>query len=259
MNQVIQMQENVAINRIADDLLATGVRHGGVLLVHSSLSSLGRVAGGPKTVILGLLKALGPAGTLLMPALSYSHVTSESPFFDVRRTPSNVGAIPEFFRTRFAAQRSVHPTHSVCGTGRHALRLLADHWKDSTPCGPKSPFHLLPDYQGQILMLGCGLRPNTSMHAIEELAEPPYLFGPSVRYRIAEAGGGVREKTYRRHGFTGYIQRYDRAAAILNESDHKTGFVLKSKAHVIESAALRTKALAALSKDPFYFVHRIRQ
>ena len=48
-----------------------GVRLGGVLLVHASLRSLGPLDGGAETVVLSLLEALGPHGTLLMPALSY--------------------------------------------------------------------------------------------------------------------------------------------------------------------------------------------
>ena len=133
---------------------------------HSSLRSLGPVPGGAETVVRGLVEALGPDGTLLMPALSYARVTPEQPLFDVRLTPSNVGALPETFRTRPGTLRSIHPTHSVCGVGRLAAELLGRHIEDRTPCGPRSPFHLLPEYGGQILMLGCGLRPNTSMHAV---------------------------------------------------------------------------------------------
>ena len=65
-----------------------GIRSGGALLVHSSLSSLGHVAGGPETVIRGLLGALGPRGTLLMPALSYQHVRADQRRFEVASTPS---------------------------------------------------------------------------------------------------------------------------------------------------------------------------
>ena len=37
--------------RAAQDLPATGVRPGGVLLAHSSLIALGHVPGGPETVV----------------------------------------------------------------------------------------------------------------------------------------------------------------------------------------------------------------
>src|SRR5690606_7869867 len=109
-------------------------------------------------------------------------VTREQPEFDLVRTPSNVGTLAEYFRTRPGTIRSLHPTHSICGTGKRTAELLADHARDFTPCGPHSPLTKLPEVGGQILMLGCSLRPNTSMHGVEELVEPPYLFGPDVPY-----------------------------------------------------------------------------
>src|SRR5512138_2716340 len=83
---------NDAISRqLTDDLLALGVQRGGVLLVHSSLRSLGaevsRANQGAETVVLSLLAALGDTGTLLMPALSYESVSASSPLFDVCNTP----------------------------------------------------------------------------------------------------------------------------------------------------------------------------
>jgi aminoglycoside 3-N-acetyltransferase len=243
-----------AINRIAADLRAVGVKLGGVLLVHSSLRSLGPVPGGAETVIRGLLEALGPNGTLFMPALSYARVAPEQPLFDVRLTPSNVGALPEYFRTRPGTLRSIHPTHSVCGVGRLAAELLDRHIEDRTPCGPRSPFHLLPEHEGQILMLGCGLRPNTSMHAVEELVEPPYLFRGSLAYRLVGWDWGVTEAVYRVHGFRGWRQRYDRVADVLGDPQLRSGRVLAADVHLIEATAMWEAALAALRRDPFFFV-----
>ena len=203
------MDDSRFIHSFAEDLRSLGVQPGGVLLVHSSLKSMGRVPGGPESVIQGLLGALGETGTLLMPALSYLTVTTQNPVFDVRSTPSCVGAIPEYFRKRPGTLRSIHPTHSVCGVGPAAEDLLADHLQDSTPCGPNSPFHRLPAFKGQILMLGCGLRPNTSMHAIEERVVPPYLFNPAIVYSLTGGNGRTIQKKYTIHNFRHWIQRYD--------------------------------------------------
>lgn len=52
---------------IAAGLRELGVRSDDTLLVHSSLSSLGWVCGGPVAVVQGLLDALGPDGTLVVP------------------------------------------------------------------------------------------------------------------------------------------------------------------------------------------------
>lgn len=253
------MREADYTGRIADDLLATGVRPGGVLLVHSSLSALGHVSGGAETAVRGLLRALGDEGTLLMPALSYERVTFQHPVFDVRRTPSNVGAIPEHFRTRPGTRRSVHPTHSVCGVGPLADTLLREHCLDNTPCGPHSPFHRLRNYEGQILMLGCGLKPNTSMHAVEELAEPPYLFGPPLSYQLILADGSLRRKTYRPHNFAGWQQRYDRVANVLDEKGLRHGTVLAASAFLLEGTHFWDTVLDTLQKNPLYFVDKIKR
>ncbi len=242
------------IQQIAKDLHTLGAREGGVLLVHSSLSAFGYVEGGPETVILGLLAALGLEGTLLMPALSYEHVTRRSPTFDVRHTPSNVGAIPEYFRTRPGTRRSMHPTHSVCAVGSRTGELLDDHLLDDTPCGPHSPFHKLRDAGGQLLMLGCGLHPNTSFHAMEELVEPPYLFGDPLTYTLIDVDGHSRQKTYRTHGFIGYEQRYDRLADVLDEPALRRGRVLAAEVYLIDVPAMWDAVLAALRRDPLYFV-----
>jgi len=246
-------------DRLAEDVLALGVRPGGVLLVHSSLSALGWVPGGPETVIQGLLQALGPEGTLLVPALSFDIVTPEHPVFDVRTTPSCIGAIPEHFRTRPGSLRSVHPSHSVCGVGRRASELLANHELDRTPVGAHSPFRRLRDVGGQLMFLGCGMGPNTSMHGIEELAEAPYLFRPyTVTYQITLHDGSSMTATHRRHGFGVYGTRYERLEPLLpRDSVLRVGPVLEATTHLIEAAPMWEIALAKLREDPFYFVEKV--
>ena len=51
-------------------LLALGVRPGGVLLVHSAFSRVRPVSGGPLGLIDALRAAVGPRGTLVMPAMA---------------------------------------------------------------------------------------------------------------------------------------------------------------------------------------------
>jgi aminoglycoside 3-N-acetyltransferase len=242
------------IERIAEDLRGCGVRPGGVLLVHSSLKSLGHVPGGPETVVRGLLEALRPEGTLLMPALSYATVDADHPFFDVRATPSCVGAIPEHFRTRPGTLRSAHPTHSVSGVGPLAEELLSDHHLDSTPVGPNSPFRRLRDRGGQVLFLGCGMGPNTSMHGVEEIAGCAYLFGKTIAYQLTLADGRRITMPCRRHSFGGWKQRYDRLEDLLDDSALKVGKVLRARAHLVEAAAMWEVALAAYRRDPLHFV-----
>jgi aminoglycoside 3-N-acetyltransferase len=234
-----------------------GLPQGVPLLVHASLRSLGPVDGGAETVVQGLLEAVGDQGTLLMPALSYETVSADNPVFDALTTPSCVGALPEYFRTRPGTLRSVHPTHSVCAAGYLAEEIIAGHELDTTPCGPHSPFHRLPQYDGWILMLGCGLKPNTSMHAVEELVEPPYLFKEPADYETTRADGVRTPMTVRQHDFSGWAQRYDRIACLLTPDELRVGPVLKARVQLINARALWREARAALERDPLFFVQKV--
>lgn len=60
----------VTPERIVNDLVTLGVRKGMVLLVHTSLSTIGWVTGGPIGVIEALLEAVGKEGTIVMPSMS---------------------------------------------------------------------------------------------------------------------------------------------------------------------------------------------
>lgn len=244
---------NLSHKMAIKDLRALGIRKNGVLLVHASLRSLGKVEGGAETIIRALFHVLGKQGTLLFPALSFKSVSANSPFFDVVETPSCIGALPEYFRQRKGTIRSLHPTHSVSGRGKKAQELLSDHHKDTSPCGQHSPFHKLPHYDGQILFIGCGLQPNTSMHALEELIEPPYLFGDTTTYEITDTGGSVFKMPVRNHNFEGWEQRYDRLEQIL---DVHTGNVLEAGCHLIDARAMWAAAHDKLKETPLFFVDR---
>jgi aminoglycoside 3-N-acetyltransferase len=187
-----------------------------------------------------------------MPGLSYLQVPHI--LHDTNTTPTCVGYLTEYFRTRPGTLRSLHPTHSVCGVGYRVHEMLDSHQKDSTPCGPNSPFNKLFYVHGKILMVGCGLRPNTSMHAVEEYVRPPYLFGAPTVYTITDAQGNTFEKTYTRHNFKGYIQRYDRVEIILGDDGLKTGRIGNADSYLLDCECLLPKALEKLRQDPFYFV-----
>jgi len=237
---------------LCHDLAALGLCPGDHVMVHSSFRSLG--VADPEVIILALLRVIGPRGLLLTPALSYDQ---QPPLLhDTRTTPSCVGFLAEYVRTRPGTRRSLHPTHSVCAIGPDAAAWLDDHILDSTPCGEHSPFHKLTTRRGKILMLGCGLKPNTTMHAIEEMAPPPYLFAPPVVYTITDSAGRVVTKSYAPHDFAGVIQRYDRVAAILHGNELRSGMVGRAAGFLIDGAALREQALARLRAHPFFFVDR---
>lgn len=239
--------------RIISDLRSLGVREGDALLVHTAFSKLGKGVS-PDDVIDALKETLGEKGTLILPALSWANVTKDDPVFDVNETPVCVGFLPEYFRRLPGVRRSVHPTHSCCAVGYDVEYFLGDHEKDDTPVGPNSPFRRLAERGGKILFLGCTTTPDTSVHGIEELVVPDYLYGDDIVYTITNNEGRTYTKKYHTHGFANTDQRYERAEQLLTKDEMSKGKVLRADCTLISAPALWEKVASALRKDPHFMV-----
>lgn len=148
-----------------------GITRGDTVLMHSSLTSIGKVDGGPEAVIDALLELIGEEGTLAMPAFTDQMTNA----FDSKQTKSDVGIITEVFRKRKGVLRSCHPTHSVCALGRNAEYITRGHQFSETPCGRETPFYRVMELNGKIMLLGVDMNRNTMLHAIEEAANAQYL------------------------------------------------------------------------------------
>jgi aminoglycoside 3-N-acetyltransferase len=156
---------------LAEGFRRVGVQRGDILYCHSSLSRFGYVEGGADAVVDALLEVVGSDGTVAMPAGTYS-LGKDGTVFDVRNSPSELGAITEALRNR-TTYRSHHLTDSVCALGRFAKELTATH--SVTPCGAESPFRKFIELDAQILLLGVPHNNNTTFEAIEEWLAPEYV------------------------------------------------------------------------------------
>jgi aminoglycoside 3-N-acetyltransferase len=188
-------------------LLALGLGPGDIVIAHSALRSFGWVEGAEDAVIDALLGVVGPTGTVCMPALSYGDYGPQNPPppFDPHSTPGIVGRIPERFRQRPEASRSLHPTHSISAIGAGAAEILRDHDRSPTPCGPNSPWGHIARAGGSILMIGVGTQPCTMFHGAEEEAEPDARCTPPTPCRLVTEAG-ERTVWLRLHGpYTGAL------------------------------------------------------
>ena len=244
---------NASFERIVNDLSALG----DVLLMHSSLKSMGYVEGGAETVIAALREVLTEEGTLLIPTLSYATSCADL-YFSNLETPSCVGAITEAFRKMPGVRRANHPTHSVSAIGKYRDEMVADALLDDTPVGPHSPFRKLPDYHGKILLLGCPFARNTFMHGMEEIAGVPYVLGDYRTFTLVDENGKsytVKNRAHYFHRPEGeLIQRYDRAPEVLSENEFSLGKVHGADSLLLDAFALREKSLLKMKEDPFFFI-----
>lgn len=157
---------------VAADLGALGVKIGDILCVHSSLKSLGFVVGGGRALIEGLLAAVGPKGTIMMPTFSgdlsdpaewrhppvpaewHDEIRRSTPAYDRKCTPTRgMGTVAELFRHWPGAVRSGHPQSSFAAAGPAANELVGMHPLDRR-FGPDGPLGHLVNLEGRVALIG---------------------------------------------------------------------------------------------------------
>ena len=149
-----------------------GIVTGDTIMVHSGISNLGKVVGGPRVIFDLVRDQVGPSGHVLFPVFPFATLMAEylksGPTFDVRTAPSKMGALTEFALKCPSGMRSVHPTHSVIAFGPRSAEFVKDHHLCQTPFANESPFGKLVDFNGKILIIGVGLNSTTSFHRTED-------------------------------------------------------------------------------------------
>ena len=141
---------------------------------------------------------LGPEGTLLVGAFSYSCSDPANPF-SVEETPSEIGPFTNWVRRKLGAVRSVHPVFSVAGLGKHAASILED--TGGSAFGPNSPFGRLAAKKTRFVNLGLPLRLTlTHVHHLEQCHGCNHRYNKVFQTKVYKQGGLVDRK------FMGYMR-----------------------------------------------------
>lgn len=224
-----QTRPPIGRERLIADLDTLPIARGAVVLVHSSLKSIGFVEGGAQTVVDSLVASIVDkrGGTLLLPTFSIDgtmHQTLASGrVFDSRSTPSNLGAIPETFRRQATTRRSLHPSHSFGALGSQAEELVARHHLAGTNFGRGTPMGLLIDRPAYLLGLGSDIGHVTFTHVVEDVepdfplrvyADPPFevdcidVAGATHRVRLPAHAPGEMQRRRIDHPENGFLRDF---------------------------------------------------
>lgn len=240
------------VTSLVSDLRAIGLSSGDLVLVHSSLSALGWVVGGPVAVVQALIEVITEGGTIVMPTHSSQcseprhwenpavpgswHATSRehAPAFDPNMTPTReMGAIPDVFRTLPEARRSAHPTDSFAAWGAERDAIVAEHPLDF-PLGDGGPLGRIYERRGKVLLLGVGHERNTSLHLAE------HRWGRAATYQQGAAVLGEHGREWATwQDYELDTGDFDRCGAELDElSETRVGPVGGTTARLLDQARL---------------------
>ena len=163
-------------------LRSAGLCVGDTLLLHADVSSLGLTeAGHDREAILAfhldcLRQAIGESGTLAMCTSFEDYGRYGTPFI-LEESPSRLGSLSEYVRTRPGAVRSIHPIVSVTALGPAAEDICGGSHYDGF--GYDSPWGRLHRANAKLMTLGMGHYPEmgmTFLHYVEHAYGVPYQY-----------------------------------------------------------------------------------
>lgn len=186
---ILNTPEFQSKSSLKQQLLSLGIRAGDNLMIHSSLKSMGWIAGGAQTVVEALMETVTEAGTLVMPAQStgnsdpiywmeppvpenwHQPIRDALPAYDPYLSEMRgMGKIAECFHRHPLTVRSPHPSHSFMAWGSKAIQWMSEQPLEDS-FGRKSPLAKMLQGNVKILLIGVDFDSCTALHYAEFVQE----------------------------------------------------------------------------------------
>lgn len=244
-------------DRLADDLRRLGVQSGDLLMIHSSLRSLGHVVGGAPTVVDALLEVLGPTGTLVGPSFNYETALDPTFVFDPLNTPSDMGAIADEIRRRAGNHRSRHLTHSLSAIGPQAETIVTAG--GPTAWAADDPLGTIFKLRGRFLLLGVTYQTFTACHVLEVAFRLHHRKLDTLRRRLRQPNGRlvtIQNTVYLRDvNYPGYD--FNRLGQDMEDAGiTAVAPVGNAIARLVPAQAMRGFATLRVKRDPDYLLQQ---
>lgn len=178
------------------------------VIVHSSLTDLGRIEGNLKPIVNRLEKDVISKGhTVLCPAIPVKGSTLDYlksiKEFDAETAPNAMGVISKYYQKLEPSKRSLSPTHSVVACGKDSGAYTDSHHLDVTPFAEHSPYMKLVLSKGKVLLFGAQWKSLTICHVVEDMLGDDYPVKvynrKPVRLKVRRGGEIVYDGLYKAH------------------------------------------------------------
>jgi len=216
---------------IEKGLKTAGLKKGVTVILHSSLASLGQVAGGAETVVNAFLHVLDSTGTLVVP------------------TFGALGTITDAVKAHPKAVQSLHPLAGVAAIGAKAKTICRDHWQAELVHEKDTPYMRIAELGGYVCLLGVDQDRNTILHTVEEMLRLPYL--KTTAEKTFDTPGGKVTKAW--PFFPGPHRDFIGLDRMFRESGKmKIARIGHAVVRLIKGKDLITLALGAGRQDPAF-------
>jgi len=159
-------------------LSALDVPRGRLVYVQASLDWMEKAGINGTDALADLIEWVSPAGTLVLPTYPFRSTHREylesAPTFDVRRTASAIGVLPEMFRRTKGSVRSLDPDFCVSALGADAASIVGTQPSGPDPFGADSSYRRMLDRGCTLVGLGVSLNTSSFIHAIDSEMQSGY-------------------------------------------------------------------------------------
>jgi aminoglycoside 3-N-acetyltransferase len=242
----------VSANEITEGLVSLGIRNGDTVYMRARVAAIGRIASpGAKTIVRGIIDAIGGDGLVLAPTFTNLGLRWKSPRpkFD-RNTPSYTGALGRALLSHPDSIRSEHPSHSFVALGRGAREFLAAH--DETQPS-HMPIRRLVEVNAKMVIVGCNSESPgfSTVHLVQEelgLTQQHYtkLF---LCCEVVDKQG--QTKVWRPSEYPGCSRGFDKAYRhYIADDNFIVGRVGKAQAIRVDAARAYAKEKELLTRNP---------
>ena len=174
----------------------------GIVLMHSSLRSVGKIEGGGQMLLDTLIEYFTEKGGLFcVPAHSTGNFfRGEKIALDMSDISCDLGAFSDIALADGRGIRSENPILSmvVFGDRKKAEEFIKDDEFITTPTAPESCYGKLSSENGYILLVGVGQEKNTYLHCVAEMLNIPDRMDDIKKpANVKRATGEVADRTMR--------------------------------------------------------------
>lgn len=167
------------------DLKALGLKPKDGIILHVSLSSIGWIIGGERTLIEAIQTVITPNGTIVMPSQSgnvsdpaewenppvpsawVEKIRANMPPYHPDLTPTYaIGRVAEYFRSLKSVKRSAHYKNAFAAWG-HGVEPLLDPHAPGHAFDEESPLQRMLDRAFKVCLIGTSYDSVTALHYAE--------------------------------------------------------------------------------------------
>ena len=168
-----------------------------IVLMHSSLRSIGNVEGGAATLLDALIEYFTKDGGLFCVPTHTWHNLNQEITLDMRSDSTALGAFSALAIQDGRGVRSENPISSmvVFGNKEKAKAFIADDAMITTATAPESCYGKLFSNSGYVLLVGVAQNRNTYLHSVDEILHTSNrMKDEPIKVKVKRESGEVVER-----------------------------------------------------------------